>query len=334
MPLQWNKNVKPQRYAIWYTTLVKEDGKWKTSSELHDALRGNPIEAPSNMYEDGGGDMFDICNNGIGFIADDPDIKYRGPQSEGVSMVYFVPINSFAAAATEEPKKMVVPPDDEPGYANNFRFSPNGKIMGFIWGSVENPEARVIVLGSVQSMAGFDAFREVIAEPIRLPPSGFEWMAGTNDTLILAIEDAGRKKLARLDLKRGAKLETLVNNGTASAFYPLKDGESGKLLVTSSSIVDSSLWQIIDTELREEPKVVSSATKHGTKFGLSHSMLSEFWFEGENDTPVHCFIVKPTDFDKDKKYPWVLMPHGGPESSWMDSWSTRVRTQVTLMGTV
>ena len=39
---------------------------------------------------------------------------------------------------------------------------------------------------------------------------------------------------------------------------------------------------------------------------------------------MQCFVIRPHDFDEKKKYPWVFMPHGGPVSSWTDSWSTRV----------
>ena len=41
---------------------------------------------------------------------------------------------------------------------------------------------------------------------------------------------------------------------------------------------------------------------------------------GYNDT-VYGWIMKPINFEENKKYPVALLIHGGPESSWTSSWS-------------
>ncbi|HEY6118666.1 MAG TPA: S9 family peptidase [Pyrinomonadaceae bacterium] len=38
---------------------------------------------------------------------------------------------------------------------------------------------------------------------------------------------------------------------------------------------------------------------------------------------IHGFIIKPKDFDPAKKYPLLVLIHGGPQSSWNDSWGYR-----------
>ncbi len=43
---------------------------------------------------------------------------------------------------------------------------------------------------------------------------------------------------------------------------------------------------------------------------------------------IHGFIVKPPQFDKSKKYPMVLLIHGGPQGAWLDSWSYRWNAQM------
>src|SRR6266481_5614768 len=43
---------------------------------------------------------------------------------------------------------------------------------------------------------------------------------------------------------------------------------------------------------------------------------------------IHGFIVKPTNFDANKKYPLVVLIHGGPQSAWNDSWSYRWNPEV------
>lgn len=45
-------------------------------------------------------------------------------------------------------------------------------------------------------------------------------------------------------------------------------------------------------------------------------------------TPVQMWIIKPPGFDPAKKRPLVYMVHGGPQSAWLDAWSTRWNPQV------
>ncbi len=43
---------------------------------------------------------------------------------------------------------------------------------------------------------------------------------------------------------------------------------------------------------------------------------------------IHGFIVKPPQFDKSKKYPMVLLIHGGPQGAWLDNWGYRWNAQM------
>jgi dipeptidyl aminopeptidase/acylaminoacyl peptidase len=38
---------------------------------------------------------------------------------------------------------------------------------------------------------------------------------------------------------------------------------------------------------------------------------------------IHGFVVKPKDFDPNKKYPLLVLIHGGPQGAWSDAWSYR-----------
>jgi dipeptidyl aminopeptidase/acylaminoacyl peptidase len=57
--------------------------------------------------------------------------------------------------------------------------------------------------------------------------------------------------------------------------------------------------------------------------------LEEMWVENPNDkTRVHSFIVKPPGFQGNRKYPMLLLVHGGPQGAWGQSWSYRWNPQV------
>lgn len=155
------------------------------------------------------------------------------------------------------------------------------------------------------------------------PPQGFEY-AGSGDHVILKSYRCGRQVLSSLKLQDGAVPNTFFSDGTVSAFYPLGDNNWDALLVSSSSFVDSSLWQISHIPSAAVIKTVSSVSRNGAKFGLSKDMVSEFWYEGSDNVCVHSFMIRPSDFDETKKYPWAVMIQGGPISACNDEWSTRV----------
>jgi dipeptidyl aminopeptidase/acylaminoacyl peptidase len=51
--------------------------------------------------------------------------------------------------------------------------------------------------------------------------------------------------------------------------------------------------------------------------------VEPFWFAGAGGTKVQGFMVKPPNFDKEKKYPVKFLIHGGPQGQWGDKWSYR-----------
>jgi dipeptidyl aminopeptidase/acylaminoacyl peptidase len=46
-------------------------------------------------------------------------------------------------------------------------------------------------------------------------------------------------------------------------------------------------------------------------------------YEGAGAKKVQAWLWKPPVFDEKKKYPFVLLIHGGPQSAWLSSWSYR-----------
>jgi dipeptidyl aminopeptidase/acylaminoacyl peptidase len=48
-----------------------------------------------------------------------------------------------------------------------------------------------------------------------------------------------------------------------------------------------------------------------------------FWYEGAGGTRIQGMLIRPPHFDASKKYPLLLLIHGGPQSLWTDSWGYR-----------
>jgi dipeptidyl aminopeptidase/acylaminoacyl peptidase len=56
---------------------------------------------------------------------------------------------------------------------------------------------------------------------------------------------------------------------------------------------------------------------------ISMSPLESFWFMGANNDKVQGFLVRPPNFDPNKKYPVKFIIHGGPQVPMGDQWSYR-----------
>jgi dipeptidyl aminopeptidase/acylaminoacyl peptidase len=61
-------------------------------------------------------------------------------------------------------------------------------------------------------------------------------------------------------------------------------------------------------------------------FGLRKA--EEVEWTGALGKKIHGFIVKPANFDATRKYPLIVLIHGGPQSAWNDNWGYRWNPQV------
>src|SRR6185436_12051120 len=51
-------------------------------------------------------------------------------------------------------------------------------------------------------------------------------------------------------------------------------------------------------------------------------------YTGAAGKTVQAWIVKPPDFDAARKYPLLVLIHGGPQGAWTDSWTYRWNAEV------
>lgn len=266
-------------------------------------------------------DNYDLSQGGITLAAEEPGIK--DPLLVGISDIYYVRLSSFATASVHSPVKIGVQSEELDGYSSHPRFSPDGSLIAFLRGPRSAFEQTQIFIHQIGSPSAINVFEMVTGQKWPLTPSGFEF-APNGHVLYITADDTGRVGLYKVDLLPSAYPKTLLRNGAVMSYYPLGHDNNERLLVTSSTLVESSTYQIVDADADHEPIVVSSATKNGSKFGLSPKQVSEIYFEGGGDYCVHAWMVRPRNFDESKTYPLALLVHGGPMGAWNDGWGIRV----------
>jgi dipeptidyl aminopeptidase/acylaminoacyl peptidase len=87
------------------------------------------------------------------------------------------------------------------------------------------------------------------------------------------------------------------------------------------------------------PVEICKASSGGSAVALTHlndalltqyqlTPLEEFWTTGAENTQIQSFVVKPPGFVPTKKYPVLMLIHGGPQGEWGESWTYRWNAQV------
>jgi len=101
----------------------------------------------------------------------------------------------------------------------------------------------------------------------------------------------------------------------------------GKTLVFASSSA-STPGEIMKARSDGADRVALTKTNGSflASFGLRKA--EDVNWKGAGLTPIHGFLVKPANFDPSKKYPLLVIIHGGPQGSLSDNWGFRWNYQV------
>ncbi|HEX9501042.1 MAG TPA: S9 family peptidase, partial [Thermoanaerobaculia bacterium] len=61
---------------------------------------------------------------------------------------------------------------------------------------------------------------------------------------------------------------------------------------------------------------------------LSLGATNDYWYTGAENAQIQALIVRPPNFDAAKKYPTIVLIHGGPQGAWTDAWGYRWNPQM------
>jgi dipeptidyl aminopeptidase/acylaminoacyl peptidase len=205
------------------------------------------------------------------------------------------------------------------GFDGNPVYSPDGKYIAYhaqLTAGYEADRWQVILYdrqtGRSESLsANFDRSATDLAWS---PDSKTIYFLAENETLqpIYAIEP-----------RAGATPKKLVDGFNAAYSF----SSDGKLLVTQRT----SLTQPDELFLAAED---GSGLKQLTRVNeailaaVGMNVPETFWFEGAGGAKVQAMILRPPQSVASKKYPLLVLLHGGPQTMWSNAWGYRWNTQV------
>ncbi|KAK6587496.1 hypothetical protein PZA11_000786 [Diplocarpon coronariae] len=319
----WDAYVTENTNAIWYTTLKKSQGaRWMVVAQLTNALAGHNFSLESPVPPFGGKGDFDVSKNGIVFVAKDPNLN---DATTTKTNLYYIPLQTFTEARAPPPQ--LVKTRNLKGYSGSPVFSPNAKSVAFTRmksQQYESDKPRLLLLPDITDLSNVQEFYETPDGEGRwdLKPEGITW-SEDGEELYVTAEENGRGKLFKIPASPYQAQDlpvALTHEGAVSSVELLPNN---RLFVNSSSLVDNSIWSVLNPARPSERSIISSSFKGGVSLGISQAQVDEFWYAGAEDQYIHAWLIKPSDFDPKKKYPLAYLIHGGPQGAWNESWSTR-----------
>jgi dipeptidyl aminopeptidase/acylaminoacyl peptidase len=205
------------------------------------------------------------------------------------------------------------------GSYTNPTFSPDGRALYAQF----RPEApKVYVLNRIARLpwpGGGPA--TIVTATTDRAPSGFE-LAPDGKTIYFTAEDAGLEKLYSVPAE-GGEVTLALDPG---------EGVYGGLAIPEKA-APPLLFANWASSVRpaEVVRLDLAAKKHVTLTDLAGEKAAQidwqpprhFWFTGKAGKKIHNMLVVPAGFDETKKYPLLVLMHGGPASMWRDQITLR-----------
>ena len=328
--------------AIPHLFLAEYDGN-KVADKAIDLLNGEPYECP--MLPFGGTEQF--C-----WSPDSKKVAYTCRKKTGVayaistdSDIYLYDLEDGSTKNLCKPEGYVEPAaqadlsiqnqsknqskeDINAGYDQDPQFSPNGKMIA--WKSMErdgyeSDRTRLCVLDFTTGQKTY------VTEKFESGVDAFSW-ANDNKTLYFIGVWHGRSMVYSTNLD-GEVIALTTGDYDYGSLQTMPDGK--QILAERHSIsapADLYLLTLAQSKKKNAPKTAAvKQITHENDHILSQLALGEVkerWVKTTDGKEELCWVIYPSHFDPNKKYPTLLFCEGGPQSPVSQFWSYRWNFQI------
>lgn len=318
----WDAWVGPKRSSLFAVKLWQSpDKKWSLGQNFINILNGTDHYCPVEPF--GGTDDFDVSETQVVYTAKDPALPAAWHTKQNV---YIVDISG-----ENKPTELT---SGVHGATRSPVFSVQGDKAAWLQLDKDGAEAdrAKIVIYDLKKNIKYTLTQHWDRSPdsLAFSPDG--------KALYFTAGDLARIKIFVLPLPSTPESSTadpdfppeyqnpveLTSSGAAAGIQPLPNG---RLVFTRSSLTTpNDVYVLRGLDSLSKPQV-DQLTRFSADAleGKSLDAGEDFWFEGAEGNQVQGWIVKPPGFKKGevKKWPVVMLIHGGPQGAWEDQWSTR-----------
>jgi dipeptidyl aminopeptidase/acylaminoacyl peptidase len=307
----WNAYKDGKRSHIFVMPAPDPDESWAPSQDSARRHYGNllfyhdltPGDYDAPVFSVGGQDDYAFSPDGkeVCFTSNHD----KNPAVSTNNDLWLVPVDGGAA------KNITA---DNPASDSTPLYSPDGKYIAYRAQKRPGDESDRFRLMLYDRKTGE---RRNLTENFDQWVGTIAWMPNSTGVLFTS-EDKGEAPIYLLgtgeaqpkEIVRGSNDELVVNpDGTRLIFSRMAISAPTELYRRSlTKDVDEEQLTYLNNDIQSQ---------------ISMSPLEPFWFTGAHNEKVEGFLVKPPNFDPNKKYPLKFIVHGGPEVPLGDQWSYR-----------
>jgi dipeptidyl aminopeptidase/acylaminoacyl peptidase len=207
---------------------------------------------------------------------------------------------------------------DNPGSDASPQYSPDGRYIAYTSQARDGYESDLLRLrvydrqtGKVKDLTtGFDQW-----------VGSFAW-ASDSDTIYFNAPERGRQPIFKTSMSR-PKVERVLE-GMSEDFQITPDGKW--LIFTRSGLTRPS--EVYRVAIAGGTPTQLTQANNALMAELDLNAVEDVTTKGALGARIHSLLVKPPGFDASKKYPAIVLIHGGPQGAWDDAWSYRWNAQM------
>ncbi|WP_293054545.1 S9 family peptidase [Paludibacter sp.] len=188
-------------------------------------------------------------------------------------------------------------------------YSPDGKYIAYRKQLVPGHESDRFRLALYNRQTGTS---EIITDAFDNWVTDFKWSADSK-SIYFAGDVTGNQPIYKIDI--ASKKITPVSGDKATFAFDLDN--KGNIYYTASST--GKPVALYRQNLAKGKTTQITFLNEELENAVDIRPSDTLWVAGADGRKLEVFIVKPHNFDPNKKYPLILNVHGGPQSQWMNS---------------
>jgi dipeptidyl aminopeptidase/acylaminoacyl peptidase len=206
------------------------------------------------------------------------------------------------------------------GFDGNPVYSPDGRFIAYHAQLAPGYEAdrwRVMLYDRQTGK------RENLTEGFDRSADELAWSADSK-TIFFTAENETQKPIYAMAVRAGAEPKKIIADTFNTAISFSADGktlafERMSLTKPAEVFVAASDGSNVRQLSHQNDSILAA---------LEMNPSETFWFEGAEGTKVQAMLIRPPKFDATKKYPLLVLLHGGPQTMWSNAWGYRWNPQV------
>lgn len=207
-------------------------------------------------------------------------------------------------------------------------FSPDGKVLYF---TVTPENERVYNLSRIASVSwptGVPGSGPTPIPGMKVLTANFDRSVGSfaltpdSKTVYFLAEEAGHEKLFSVAAGGGAvQLAFEMSQGVYTNLKIPARAAATRLFANWESAINPNEVVRIDPHAKRHERLTDFNIESAAQ--IDWQPLRHFWATTKAGNKVHSMIALPPNFDERKKYPLLVLIHGGPHSMWRDQFFLR-----------